>query len=120
MRELKKYPNRRLYDLTDSRYVTIDDARGLIVAGEQIRVVDSEDGSDITRAVLLHILVAQESAGAEVVLSDRAIEQLIRIHGKDGSQHLSPRIEQCILALEAEPSPLPPVLRDPDGWRLDN
>ena len=49
MHQLKKYPNRRLYDTTDSRYVTVDDVRKLIVRGESISVEDSRDGSDITR-----------------------------------------------------------------------
>ena len=61
MRELKKYPNRRLYDLTDSHYVTVEDVRVIITTGESIHVVDSKDGSDITRSFLLHILTEQEA-----------------------------------------------------------
>ena len=43
MHKLKKYPNRRLYDMTDSRYVTMEDARELIVRGESIEVIDAKD-----------------------------------------------------------------------------
>ena len=78
MRELKKYPNRRLYDLKDSHYVTVDDVRRMILAGESIRVLDSKDSSDITRGILLQILAEQEAEGHEPVLTHRAIEQIIR------------------------------------------
>ena len=65
MREFKKYPNRRLYDLEDSHYVTMEDVRKLILKGESIRVLDSKDSSDITRQILLQILSEQEAAGHE-------------------------------------------------------
>ena len=83
MRELKKYPNRRLYDLTDSHYVTVDDVRKMIIAGESIHVSDSKDGSDITRSILMQILSEQEAEGHEPVLTNRAIEQIIRFYGEN-------------------------------------
>ena len=63
MHKLKKYPNRRLYDMTDSKYVTVEDVRKLIVRGESIEVIDSRDESDLTRSVLLQILAEQEQSG---------------------------------------------------------
>ena len=78
MHELKKYPNRRLYDMTESRYVTMEDVRALIVKGESIHVIDGKDGQDITRSILLQILAEQEAEGHESVLTDRVIEQMIR------------------------------------------
>ncbi len=97
MRELKKYPNRRLYDLTDSHYVTIDDVRRMILTGESIRVVDSKDGSDISRTILLQILSEQEAEGHEPVLTNRAIEQIIRFYGNNSGNVVSRYIEQSIL-----------------------
>lgn len=97
MRELKKYPNRRLYDLTDSHYVTVDDVRKMIIAGERIHVSDSKDGSDITRSILLQILTEQETEGHEPVLTDRAIEQIIRFYGQNFGGVVSRYIEQSIL-----------------------
>ena len=61
MREFKKYPNRRLYDLEDSHYVTMDDVRKLILKGESIRVLDSKDSNDITRQILLQILLNRKA-----------------------------------------------------------
>ena len=97
MRELKKYPNRRLYDLTDSHYITVEDVRQMIIDGESIHVSDSKDGSNITRSVLLQILTEQEAEGHEPVLTDRAIEQIIRFYGKNIGGVVSRYIEQSIL-----------------------
>lgn len=97
MRELKKYPNRRLYDLDESHYVTVDDVRQMIVSGESIRVVDSKDGSDITRSILLQILADQEAEGHEPILTNRAIEQIIRFYGQNFGSVVSRYIEQSIL-----------------------
>ncbi|MFK7915567.1 MAG: polyhydroxyalkanoate synthesis repressor PhaR [Pseudomonadales bacterium] len=97
MHKLKKYPNRRLYDTTASRYITVDDVRQLIVAGESITVEDSKDGSDLTRSVLLQILSEQEAQGHEPILTNRAIEQIIRFYGDRMGGIVSRYIEQSIL-----------------------
>lgn len=97
MREFKKYPNRRLYDLEESRYVTVDDVRKFILRGESIHVTDSKDGADITRQVLLQILSDQEAAGHEPVLTNRVIEQVIRFYGDNVGSVVSRYIEQSIL-----------------------
>lgn len=97
MHKLKKYPNRRLYDTTDSRYITVDDVRKLIVKGESITVEDSKDGTDLTRSVLLQILSEQEAQGHEPVLTNRAIEQIIRFYGDRMGGLVSRYIEQSIV-----------------------
>ncbi|MGI9325006.1 MAG: polyhydroxyalkanoate synthesis repressor PhaR [Pseudomonadales bacterium] len=97
MQRLKKYPNRRLYNTNESRYVTVDDVRKLIVSGESIKVEDSKDGSDLTRSVLLQILSEQESQGHEPILTNRAIEQIIRFYGDRMGGIVSRYIEQSIL-----------------------
>ena len=97
MRELKKYPNRRLYDLTESHYVTVEDVRKMIIAGDSIHVVDNKDDSDITRSILLQILTEQEAEGHEPVLTNRAIEQIIRFYGENFGSAVSRYIEQSML-----------------------
>ena len=97
MREFKKYPNRRLYDLHDSHYVTVDDVRKLILEGESIHVIDSKDETNITRQILLQILSEQEAEGHEPVLTNRAIEQIIRFYGDNVGSVVSRYIEQSIL-----------------------
>ncbi|MEM1231616.1 MAG: polyhydroxyalkanoate synthesis repressor PhaR [Pseudomonadota bacterium] len=97
MHHLKKYPNRRLYDTTASRYVTVDDVRKIIVRGESIVVEDSRDGTDLTRSVLLQILAEQEAQGHEPILTNRAIEQIIRFYGDRMGGLVSRYIEQSML-----------------------
>ncbi|MFT7651313.1 MAG: polyhydroxyalkanoate synthesis repressor PhaR [Candidatus Azotimanducaceae bacterium] len=98
MHELKKYPNRRLYDITDSHYVTIDNVRELIAGGESIRVIDSRDDTDITRSVLLQILSDQEASGPGSVLTNRVIEQMIRFYGDQLGAVAARYIEQSIVS----------------------
>ena len=97
MREFKKYPNRRLYDLEESKYVTVEDVRKFIQTGESIHVSESKDGADITRQILLQILSEQEAEGHEPVLTNRVIEQVIRFYGDNVGSVVSRYIEQSIL-----------------------
>ncbi len=98
MREFKKYPNRRLYDLDASKYVTVDDVRQVILEGESIQVVDSRDEQDITRSVLLQILTEQEVGRNEPILTNRVIEQLIRLYGDAFGAVASRFLEQSLLS----------------------
>ena len=97
MRRYKKYPNRRLYDQDKSTYVTVEDVRREIVLGESIEVRDSREDRDITRTVLLQILAEQEDQGHEPILTNRAIEQIIRFYGDRFGGVVSSYIEQGIL-----------------------
>ena len=96
MREFKKYPNRRLYDIQESKYVTVADIRKLVLKGEVIRVLDSKTEKDLTRSVLLQIITEQESEGHEPILTNRVLEQLIRFYGAPMQNVVSKYIEQSI------------------------
>ena len=76
-RLIKKYPNRRLYDTELSRYITIEDVRGLIANRTRPRIVEQRSGADITRSVLLQVVVEQE-LGAASRLSETFLTELIR------------------------------------------
>ena len=78
-RIIKKYANRRLYDTTESRYIALDDIRQLVMEGAHFRVVDAS-GDDITRSILLQIIVEQEEKG-QPMLSTRLLEQIILYYG---------------------------------------
>ena len=97
MREFKKYPNRRLYDIQESRYVTVEDLRKIIIEGEPISVVDSKTDKDLTRNVLLQIITEQEGEGHEPILTNRVLEQLIRFYGDTMQGVVSRYIEQSIM-----------------------
>ncbi|MBM4387611.1 MAG: hypothetical protein FJ088_07715 [Deltaproteobacteria bacterium] len=60
MKTIKRYPNRKLYDTTESRYITLDEIASLIREGEEVRVVDSRNGDDITAITLAQILIDRE------------------------------------------------------------
>ncbi|MGD9842976.1 MAG: polyhydroxyalkanoate synthesis repressor PhaR, partial [Steroidobacteraceae bacterium] len=77
---IKKYANRRLYDATASRHVTLKDIHQLIVAGETIKVVDDSSGDDITRSVLLQIVAEQEHFG-KPILSSQLLHSILRFYG---------------------------------------
>lgn len=80
MRLLKKYPNRRLYDTQTSSYVTLSQVSELVRSGEDIQIIDSDSGEDITRSVLLQIILEMESKD-EPLLSASVLSDLIRFYG---------------------------------------
>lgn len=94
-RIIKKYANRRLYDSTGSRHVTLDDIRKMIVSGEKVKVVDDKSGDDLTRAVLLQVISEQEQFGTPV-LSTELLESIIRFYGNPVQEMLTRYMEQSI------------------------
>ena len=96
MREFKKYPNRRLYDIKESSYVTVEDIRKIVITGQTIQVSDSKTGKDLTRTVLLQIITEQEGEGHEPILTNRVLEQLIRFYGAPMQNVVGKYIEQSI------------------------
>lgn len=81
MRTIKKYPNRRLYDTSQSSYVTLEDVKGLVLAGEEFQVVESRSKEDITRSVLLQIISEQEAQDGTPLFTNQVLQQLIRFYG---------------------------------------
>jgi polyhydroxyalkanoate synthesis repressor PhaR len=79
-RLIKKYANRRLYDASISKHVTLEDIRDLIVRGEKIRVIEDKSGEDITRLILLQVIAEQEQFG-KPILSTQLLESIIRFYG---------------------------------------
>ena len=80
-RVIKKYANRRLYDTGASKHVTLSHIREMIVDGIDIQIVEDTTGDDITRALLLQIIVEQEHSGGQPILTERLLAQLIRFYG---------------------------------------
>jgi len=79
-RLIKKYPNRRLYDTKTSVYITLADVKKLVVQGEEFQVVDDKTKEDLTRSILLQIILEEETAGAPMFSSD-ILTQFIRSYG---------------------------------------
>jgi len=78
-RTIKKYPNRRLYDTQDSRYITLQDVRQLVIEGSQFEVIDKKTGENITRCILLQVISEQEQQG-QAVMSEDFLAQVIRAY----------------------------------------
>ena len=79
-RVIRKYPNRRLYDTVESRYVTLADVRRLVVERVDFVVLDRKTQQDITRSILLQVIAEQEGAG-ESLMSRDFLSQVIRTYG---------------------------------------
>ena len=80
VRAIKKYPNRRLYDTQTSSYITLTDVKEMVMGCEQFVIVDAKSGEDLTRSILLQIILEEESAGMPM-FSTQALAQIIRLYG---------------------------------------
>jgi len=79
-RIIKKYPNRRLYDTETSSYITLADVKKLVLEQAAFKVEDAKTHEDLTRSILLQIILDEESAGAPMFSSDM-LSQIIRFYG---------------------------------------
>ncbi len=80
VRAIKKYPNRRLYDTQTSSYITLTDVKEMVMGCEQFIILDAKTGEDLTRSILLQIILEEESAGMPM-FSTQALAQIIRLYG---------------------------------------
>ena len=80
VRLIKKYPNRRLYDTETSTYITLSDVKKLVLEDVAFRVDDAKTKEDLTRSILLQIILEEETAGAPMFSSDM-LSQIIRFYG---------------------------------------
>ena len=79
-RIIKKYPNRRLYDTSSSSYVALSDIKQLVMEGVAFGVLDAKTGSDLTRSILLQIILEEETDGAPL-LTEPMLKNMIRFYG---------------------------------------
>lgn len=94
-RLIKKYANRRLYDTVDSKHITLNDIKNLIVEGYEVQIVDDTDGSDLTRLLLLQIITDQEQAG-QPLLNEVLLAQLIRFYGNPMQHVMGDYLQQSV------------------------
>jgi polyhydroxyalkanoate synthesis repressor PhaR len=79
-RVIKKYPNRRLYDTDSSTYITLADVKRLVMSGEHFVVRDAKTQDDLTRSILLQIILEEEAGGAPI-FTEAALANIIRFYG---------------------------------------
>jgi polyhydroxyalkanoate synthesis repressor PhaR len=106
-RTIKKYPNRRLYDTVESRYITLDDIRRLVLEGIDFVVVDKKTQGDITRSILLQVIAEQEHGG-EPLMSRDFLSQMIRSYGGAMSGMVGSYLEQSLRVFANQNAPRGP------------
>jgi len=80
VRLIKKYPNRRLYDTKTSAYITLGDVKDLVLRFENFKVVDAKSGDDLTRSILLQIILEEETGGVPL-FSSELLSGFVRFYG---------------------------------------
>ena len=99
-RLIKKYPNRRLYDTKTSSYITLADVKQMVHRQEDFQVVDAKSGEDLTRAILLQIILEEESTGGLPMFSSDLLSQLIRFYGNAMQGVMGSYLEKNIRAFQ--------------------
>ena len=94
-RIIKKYPNRRLYDTEESRYITLADVKDLVISKIDFLVIDKKSGDDITRSILLQVISEQEQHG-EPIMSEDFLSQVIRSYGSAMPSFIANYLEQSL------------------------
>ena len=80
VRVIKKYPNRRLYDTDTSSYITMAEVKALVMEDERFVVRDAKTNDDLTRSILLQIILEEETAGAPI-FTEQVLANIIRFYG---------------------------------------
>ena len=94
-RIIKKYPNRRLYDTEVSRYVTLEDVRALVLQEVPFQVRDARTNEDLTRSILLQIIMEQEADG-EPMFSEQVLAKIIRSYGDSLQGMMASHLERSL------------------------
>lgn len=117
VRTIKKYPNRRLYDTESSTYVTLAEIKKLVMAASPLVVVDAKTGEDLTRSILLQIILEEESAGVPM-FSEAVLSNIIRFYGHAMQGHMGSYLEshvQSFMDWQSKLSESSPAL-SPEVW----
>ncbi len=94
-RTIKKYPNRRLYDTEESRYITLADVRKLVVEEVDFTVIDQKSGEDITRSILLQVISEEETNGEPIMTRD-FLSEMIRAYSRSMPGFVGSYLEQSL------------------------
>ena len=124
-RVLKKYPNRRLYDTQTSSYITLSDVKRMVMDGEPFEVRDAKSSEDLTRSILLQIILEEETGGMPI-FSTQMLAQLIRFYGHAMQGMMGAYLEknpQTFVELQtrlAQPSKglYDPAAFTPEAWTI--
>ena len=113
-RVIKKYPNRRLYDTVESRYITLADIRRLVIDKVDFVVIDKKSQEDITRPILLQVIAEQEHTG-EPLMSQDFLSQVIRSYGSTMQSFVGSYLEQSLRLLASQQQQIRESMRGTPG-----
>jgi polyhydroxyalkanoate synthesis repressor PhaR len=113
-RVIKKYPNRRLYDTVESRYITLADIRRLVIDKVDFVVIDKKSQEDITRSILLQVIAEQEHTG-EPLMSQDFLSQVIRSYGSAMQSFVGSYLEQSLRLLASQQQQIRESMRGSPG-----
>src|SRR5882724_13158724 len=99
VRLIKKYPNRRLYDTKTSSYITLADVKQMVLKNEEFQVLDAKTNEDLSRQILLQIILEEESGGMPMSSSD-LLSQMIRSYGNAMQGMMGSYLERNIRAFQ--------------------
>jgi polyhydroxyalkanoate synthesis repressor PhaR len=127
-RVLKKYPNRRLYDTHTSSYITLHDVKKMVLEGLAFEVLDAKTSEDLTRSILLQIILEEESGGVPM-FSTESLSQMIRFYGHAMQGVMGSMFEKNLQAFAdmqtqfvqqskgmLDPGLLKPAALNPESW----
>ena len=94
-RVIKKYPNRRLYDTESSTYITLTDVRQLVMDSATFVVLDAKTNDDLTRSILLQIILEEESGGAPM-FTEAVLANISRFYGNAMQSFMGAYLEKNV------------------------
>ena len=109
---IKKYPNRRLYDTSQSQYVNLEFIKSLVMSHQEFSIIDSKTESDITKSILLQIITEQETNDQQSLLTNQVLKQLIRFYDSDMQVFLRMYLEQSMSNFLDQQDAMQTVMRD--------
>ena len=117
-RVIKKYPNRRLYDTQTSAYITLAEVKGLVMQSEPIVVKDAKTGEDLTRSILLQIILEEEAGGAPM-FTEAMLANIIRFYGHAMQGFMGSYLERNVQLFTEMQSRFAEQMKGapPDVWR---
>lgn len=95
MRVIKKYPNRRLYDTDTSTYITLAEVKRLVMKSEPFMVVDAKTDDDLTRSILLQIILEEETGGVPM-FTEAVLANIIRFYGNSMQGFMGSYLEKNV------------------------
>lgn len=117
VRVIKKYPNRRLYDTDTSAYITLTEVKRLVMKSESFKVVDVKTNDDLTRSILLQIILEEEAGGAPM-FTEAVLGNIIRTYGNAMQGFMGSYLEKNVQVFTDMQSKMKEQAKDlsPEAW----